>query len=118
MSRVFEWPDAHGPRNLHYARHGSSGMRGKVLEAGSDTMCLCFGPFRVHERVFAHFSLRRLSDRGYVHIACAIIKAGLGGDKTSPVHWGCCLGHLLNQRDGMDEFVLKAGIALGIENAA
>jgi hypothetical protein len=51
-------------------------------------------------------------------LECAIIKAGLDGDETSPVHWGCCLGHLLNQRDGMYEFVLKAGIALGIENAA
>src|ERR1700704_6353245 len=31
MSRVLEWPDAHGPRTLHYARHASSGMLGKVL---------------------------------------------------------------------------------------
>ena len=26
-------------------------------------------------------------------LACATIKAGLGGDITSPEHWGCCLGH-------------------------
>jgi hypothetical protein len=25
-------------------------------------------------------------------LECAIIKAGLDGGKTSPVHWGCCLG--------------------------
>jgi hypothetical protein len=72
----------------------------------------------VHQTHLRSIFLWRLSDRGYLHIACAIIKAGLGGDITSPEQWGCCLRHQLNQRDGVYEFVLKARIDLGIENAA
>ena len=30
-------------------------------------------------------------------LECAIIKAGLDGGKTSPVHWGCCLDLGLNE---------------------
>jgi hypothetical protein len=70
------------------------------------------------KRIFARFSVPRLSDSGYPRMARAIIKAGLDGKKTSLVHWGGCLGHSLRQRDGMDEFISEAGIELGIENAA
>ncbi len=116
MSRVFAWPDAHGPRILHFARHASSRLH-RVLP-GSDTICPVSGGAGRNKRFFAQFSLRRSSSMVWQRLECAVIKARLGGDKPPPVHWGCCLGHLLNQRDGMYEFVLKAGIALGIENAA
>jgi hypothetical protein len=47
-------------------------------------------------RIFGQFSLRlslrRSSSMVWQHLECAIIKAGLDGGKTSPVHWGCCLG--------------------------
>jgi hypothetical protein len=53
MSRVLEWQDAHGPRTLHYARHASSDMLGKVL-----TLLQFFGRCRVPKRTFTRFSLR------------------------------------------------------------
>ena len=43
-------------------------------------------------RTFGQFSLRRSSSMVWQRLECAIIKAGLDGGKTSPVHWGCCLG--------------------------
>ena len=56
----------------------------------------------------------RSSSMVWLHLECAIIKAGLGGDITLPEYWGCGLGHQLNQRDGVYEFVLKARIDLGV----
>jgi hypothetical protein len=49
------------------------------------------------KRIFGQFSLRRSSSMVWQRLGCAIIKAGLDGGKTSPVHWGCCLGLGLNE---------------------
>jgi hypothetical protein len=45
------------------------------------------------QRNFARYSLRRLPRVVWQCLESAIIIAGLGGDITSPEHWGCCLGH-------------------------
>jgi hypothetical protein len=71
-----------------YARYASSGMLGRGVTRVLIQFVASSGDAGCSKRIFARFSLRRLSDRGYPHIACAIIKAGLGGDITSPEHWG------------------------------
>jgi hypothetical protein len=99
-------------------------------------LCHCRRPLRVVSRSrqspratpcfrYSHWSSlsgiafrRRLSNMVWQRFECAIVIAGLGSDVTSPEHWGRCLRHELYQRDGVDEFVPKARINLGIENAA
>ena len=66
---------------------------GRCLKRVLIQFVAAFGDAGCSKRIFAQFSLRRLSSMVWQRLECAIIKAGLGGDITSPEHWGCCLGH-------------------------
>jgi hypothetical protein len=93
MSRDFEWPDAHGPRILLYAGMPAQACSGRCLTPVLIQFVASSGDAGCSKRIFARFSVPRLSDSGYPRMARAIIKAGLDGEKTEFVHWGGCLGH-------------------------